>query len=181
MENNDIPQWRELLKSAIKREGNIPSSRWVQLATTNLNNEPRVRTVVFREWIGSNSMIIFTDGRSQKTKEININNNVEILWLFLRSKSQFRFRGKAEFIDNNDNYWKKLSNKSKEQWYWPHPGKKLERQSSKQMFNISNKPSNFLVIRVNIESTELLELTVPNHKRYSWEKNQNWSQIELNP
>ena len=35
-------------------------------------------------------MEIYTDKRSQKYHELDLNNNVEICWLFSRSKCQFR-------------------------------------------------------------------------------------------
>ena len=35
----------------------------------NKENEPRLRTVVFRGWHKDSSMIIFTDRRSEKSKE----------------------------------------------------------------------------------------------------------------
>ena len=95
MDKAGIPQWRQILKSAKKKEGHIPSSKWIQLATINKNQEPRLRTVVFREWIDNTSFIIFTDRRSEKVIEIKENKSVEILWLFSKSKSQFRFKGKA--------------------------------------------------------------------------------------
>ena len=126
MDKAGIPQWRQILKSAQKKEGHIPSSKWIQLATINENQEPRLRTVVFREWIDNTSFIIFTDRRSEKVIEIKENKSVEILWLFSKSKSQFRFKGKAEFINDNKNYWKNLSEKSKHKWFWPHPGKKRD-------------------------------------------------------
>ena len=45
-------------------------------------NEPRLRTVVFREWKNNTSMIIFTDKRTKKVRDKELNKSVEILWLF---------------------------------------------------------------------------------------------------
>ena len=149
MDKAGIPQWRQILKSAKKKEGHIPSSKWIQLATINENQEPRLRTVVFREWIDNTSFIIFTDRRSEKVIEIKENKSVEILWLFSKSKSQFRFKGKAEFINYNKNYWKKLSEKSKHKWFWPHPGKKRDGFSLNNISLKSSAPYNFLVIKIN--------------------------------
>ena len=94
MLNNNLPSWRKDLKTARKKEGKSSSNRWIQLATVSEKNEPRLRTVVFRGWYKDNSMIIFTDRRSEKIRHLKSNNNAEILWFFLKTKSQYRFKGK---------------------------------------------------------------------------------------
>ena len=48
MLDNNLPCWRQDLKSSRKKEGKLPSNRWIQLATVSEENEPRLRTVVFR-------------------------------------------------------------------------------------------------------------------------------------
>ena len=50
-------------------------------------------------------MEIYTDSRSQKYDELELNNKVEIRWLFSRSKCQFRLRGKSR-IDLGENKWR---------------------------------------------------------------------------
>ena len=50
MPDNNLPSWRQDLKSSRKKEGKSPSNRWIQLATVSEENEPRLRTVVFRGW-----------------------------------------------------------------------------------------------------------------------------------
>ena len=50
MLDNNLPSWRQDLKSSRKKEGKLPSNRWIQLATVSEENEPRLRTVVFRGW-----------------------------------------------------------------------------------------------------------------------------------
>ena len=79
---NNIPAWRQELKSARKKEGKSPTNRWIQLSTVNNNNKPRLRTVVFRGWQNESSMLIFTDSRSDKIEHLKYNSNAEVLWLF---------------------------------------------------------------------------------------------------
>ena len=50
MFENNLPGWRHDLKSYIRKEGESPSNRWVQLATGNDKKQPRLRTVVYRGW-----------------------------------------------------------------------------------------------------------------------------------
>ena len=94
MPDNNLPSWRQDLKSSRKKEGKSPSNRWIQLATVSEENEPRLRTVVFRGWHKDSSMIIFTDRRSEKIVHLKSNPNAEILWFFLKTNSQYRFKGK---------------------------------------------------------------------------------------
>ena len=128
MIENDIPIWRQELKSARKKEGKSPLNRWIQLATVNNKNEPRLRTVVFRGWHTDSSMLIFTDKRSEKIEHINMNCNAEILWLFLKSQTQFRFKGQIKELTENKVYWDSLSEKSKSTWFWQHPGKETKKE-----------------------------------------------------
>ena len=55
MLENNLPSWRQDLKSSRKKEGKIPSNRWVQLATVSNKNEPKLRTVVFRVCVKDSS------------------------------------------------------------------------------------------------------------------------------
>ena len=50
MLDKNLPSWRQDLKSSRKKEGKLTSNRWIQLATVSEENEPRLRTVVFRGW-----------------------------------------------------------------------------------------------------------------------------------
>ena len=103
MPDNNLPSWRQDLKSFREKEGKSPSNRWVQLATVHDKKEPRLRTVVFRGWKKESSMLIFTDKRNEKIKHLQSNPNAEILWLFFKSKAQFRFKGEIyELLDNTN-------------------------------------------------------------------------------
>ena len=110
-----MPPWLCHIITAQRKESKFDSSRWVQLATIGIDNTPRVRTVVFRGWSEAYEMQIYTDKRSQKYQELDFNNNVEVCWLFLRSKCQFRLRGTSRFDLEKDNllHWDQLSEKSK--------------------------------------------------------------------
>ncbi len=183
MLENNLPSWRQNLKSSRRKEGQSPSNRWVQLATVNDKNEPRLRTVVFRGWQKDSSMIIFTDRRSEKIEHLKCNPNAEILWFFLKSKMQFRFKGEINELINNGNYWNTLSDKSKSSWFWGSPGEKINTkfQSNHEIPHNLSKPENFVVLKFEIESVDLLKLEQPIHRRYLWKKNNTWKQIEINP
>tara|TARA_B100001250_G_C19578664_1_gene690974 strand:- start:337 stop:576 length:240 start_codon:yes stop_codon:yes gene_type:complete len=77
-----MPPWFSHICAAQKKESRLDSSRCIQLATIGIDSTPRVRTVVFRGWSNLYEMQIYTDKRSQKFKELDLNNNVEICWFF---------------------------------------------------------------------------------------------------
>ena len=183
MIENNLPSWRQDLKSFREKEGKSPSNRWVQLATVNDKNEPRLRTVVFRGWKTESSMLIYTDNRSEKIEHLKSNPNAEILWLFFKSKAQFRFKGELNELLDNTNYWDSLSEESKSTWFWEYPGKKIKPGLQPAQSNSTNfyKPKNFVVLRLEVYSVDLLKLVNPIHKRYLWEKKENWNRKEINP
>ena len=175
MLDNNLPSWRQDLKSSRKKEGKSPSNRWIQLATVSEENEPRLRTVVFRGWHKDSSMIIFTDRRSEKIGHLKSNPNAEILWFFLKTKSQYRFKGKIRELSDNKNYWDLLSEKSKSSWFWEYPGEKKtpKVESAHEILSNLPKSENFVVLNFKIDSVDLLKLEQPVHKRYLWEKIKN--------
>ena len=182
MNNMDLPLWRQKLKASQSREGKLTSNRWIQIANVSKNNQPRVRTVVFRGWLDNTTMLIYTDKRSEKYKDLESNKNIEVLWLFFKTKSQYRFKGKVSELEDNDKYWNNLFDKSKDQWYWPSPGQKIDRGNSiYPRNNTLSKPNNFSVLKIEIEEVDLLKLEQPFHKRYVWKKIDNWKCIEVNP
>ena len=183
MLDNNLPSWRQDLKSSRKKEGKSPSNRWIQLATVTEENEPRVRTVVFRGWHKDSSMIIFTDRRSEKIQHLQSNPNAEILWFFFKSKTQYRFKGKISELSNTKNYWNTLSEKSKSSWFWGSPGEKINTKFQSDYDKLSNppKPDNFVVLNFAIISVDILKLEQPIHKRYLWEKDFKWEKTEINP
>ena len=182
MNNSDLPLWRQSLKASQSKEGKQSSNRWIQLANISKKNQPRVRTVVFRGWLDNTTMLIYTDKRSEKYADLETNNNIEVLWLFYKTKSQYRFKGKVTELKNNDKYWDNLFERSKEQWFWPSPGKKIgQKDNLSSIDNKLSKPNNFSVLTININEVELLKLEKPLHKRYIWKKIDNWQCTEVNP
>jgi len=182
MNNMDLPSWRQRLKSSQSKEGKLASNRWIQLANVSKNNHPRVRTVVFRGWLDSSTMLIYTDKRSEKYIDLKSNNNIEVLWLFFKTKSQYRFKGKVYELEDNDKYWDNLFDRSKDQWFWPSPGKEIDKKDNpSSLDNTLLKPSNFSVLKIKINEVDLLKLEKPLHKRFIWKAINEWRCIEVNP
>ncbi len=180
-----MPPWLTQLRSVQRKESKLDSSRWLQLATIGIDNNPRVRTVVFRGWSKSYEMEIYTDKRSQKYHELNLNNNVEICWLFSRSKCQFRFRGTStiELDKYNLIHWEKLSEQSRLMWSWPTPGNQfnLEKTNDFSVKSIKELSNNFTVLKIKINHVDQLLLRKPVHTRRRWIRANDWKEESINP
>ena len=180
-----IPPWLSLLSSAKRKESKLGSSRLVQLATIGTDNKPRVRTVVFRGWSKSFQMLIYSDKRSQKFDELALNNNVEICWLFFKSKCQFRFRGKSTIDLRKEHllHWDQLSDKSKAMWNWPCPGEQfvLDQINDKSINAKQGISDNFAVLKIEIIEVDQLLLSNPVHIRRRWIRKNKWNEERINP
>ena len=179
-----MPPWLAQISSAQKKESKL-DNRFIQLATVGIDKTPRVRTVVFRGWSESYELIIFTDIRSQKYKELNLNNKVEICWLFSKAKCQFRLNGISRFDLGKDSkrYWEQLSENSKSTWSWPCPGDKFEfDQTNDSSINSRFDASdNFALIKVEITQVDQLHLHKPIHTRRMWVLKKGWTEERINP
>ena len=128
-------------------------------------------------------MALTLDRRSEKIGHLKSNPNAEILWFFLKTKSQYRFKGKIHELSDNKNYWDSLSYKSQSSWFWGTPGEKINPkvQSAQEILSNQPKSKNFVVLNFEIDSVDLLKLEQPVHKRYLWEKKKKWEKVEINP
>ncbi|CAO3674848.1 unnamed protein product [Rhizopus microsporus] len=106
--------WKSFLKSTLNQ--NIEkiglSASYASLATVRLDSTPAVRTVVMRGFVAehhkeetgltSDLLVITTDKRTEKIKEIENNPNVEINWYMSGTVSQFRIRGVVYIIKKGE-------------------------------------------------------------------------------
>ena len=182
---NIMPPWISNIISVQRKESNIYYSRWMQLATIGIDNTPRVRTVVFRGWSESYEMEIYTDKRSQKYFELELNNKVEICWLFSKAKCQFRLRGNAKIEIGKEKliHWNKLNDKSKSMWGWPTPGEHYNfDQLNDPSNNVKeNKYNNFTLLKIYITEVDQLLLDKPIHTRRRWKLKSEWIEERINP
>ena len=155
------------------------------MATVGLENTPRVRTVVFRGWTDSFEMVIFTDKRSQKVSELELNNNAAICWFFPKSKCQFRFRGisKMDIGKNAEFYWNQLDDHSKSMLSWPKPCDKFSLYKTEKEF-VNNKTydsHNFVLLKIKFNHVDQLLLHKPIHIRKQWKEKEKWIEERINP
>jgi hypothetical protein len=113
--------WRSRLEVSIAKTRKIRGSNYVQIATVDpQNNEPRVRTVVFRGFLSTlpddNSLAkisgtcgdlpcllkMCTDARSQKVSEHSYQSTAELVWWFPKTSEQYRIRGRLILIGGDE-------------------------------------------------------------------------------
>ena len=180
-----MPPWLSHIKSAQRKEPRNGYSRWIQLATIGIDNTPRVRTVVFRGWSKTYELEIYTDKRSQKYQELDLNNKVEICWFFTKSKCQFRLRGRSRFVLGKDKtrYWEQLTEGSKSMWSWPYPGEKFISNNNTEISETRNKlvSNNFSIIKIDVDYVDQLILKKPIHLRKRWILKDEWIEERINP
>ena len=86
-------------------------------------------------------------------------------------------------LKENMKYWDTLSDRAKSTWFWQHPGKDINSniQPSQIVSSDLNKPESFVVLEFKIYAVDLLKLINPIHKRYVWDKENDWEKVEINP
>lgn len=150
--------------------------RYFVLAT-NENGKPRQRTVVLRKTLLDASLVIYTDKRTQKIKDIQ--NNSEFSALFYDSKKllQLRIEGKAELITDKEQiatYWHTVQASSRKDYTTIiAPGTAIINPDE-----IEYKPEEnyFCPVKLIPKTIEYLRLQRPNHIRILFSKIDNdWS------
>lgn len=160
--------WSTALERAIKRNRRDAHNRYLQLATVRPDGTPAVRSLVFRELCEeSMELRMATDRRSAKVDEIGSNPAAEIAWYFSHSREQFRLRGALRLVgtDAQDQsarlaLWESLSEKAREQFYWPHPGKPVgEGEADQEATALKpGPPDDFLLLALAVRAVDHLSL-----------------------
>ena len=183
--SQSLPPWRVRLRGAREREGRQPTSRWLQLATVGLDGTPRVRTLVFRGWQGSDRLELYTDARSEKFEELLQQPRVEVCWLLTKAKQQYRLRGTwlPQEQTIHAERWTTLSPRGRALWGWPAPGQPLERDAAfpSELDDSTDCPQHFVVLQLQINRAELLDLSRHPHQRIRWSRDDDWQEHPLNP
>lgn len=159
--------WSEALRRAIRRNRRDAHNRYLQLATLREDGTPAVRTLVFREFCDlSLELRMVTDRRSAKVGEIRACPIGEISWYLTHTREQFRLRGRlrvegagATSQHARRKLWNGLSEKAREQFYWPCPGRPLDAQSVGSGAAPGDGPPDcFLLLALAVEEVDHLTL-----------------------
>jgi pyridoxamine 5'-phosphate oxidase len=190
--------WRSHLARSLHQHRNQPEARFLQLATIDLDQRPRNRTVVFRGILENSDRFrdclkIITDSRSQKIEQIKANPWAEVSWYFTKTRSQFRISGKLILIDHKyadlelqtarSAAWQALSESARMQFTWVHP-----REPRVDFLEIAppdpTQPlDTFCLLLLNPIEVDRLELRGTPQNRWIYLRDQqgNWTEQEVNP
>ncbi|MEM9273975.1 MAG: Npun_F5749 family FMN-dependent PPOX-type flavoprotein [Cyanobacteria bacterium P01_F01_bin.143] len=195
--DNNLPEWRSHLASALHRNRAKHHSRYFQLATVSPEGLPKNRTVVFRGFLQSSNRIqIITDSRSEKVSQIADQPGAEICWYFAKTKEQFRISGNLLLIDETNNNadllkarqiaWQKISDNARSQFGWPTPG--APRTNDLSLFDsaidsATEPVDNFCLLLFNPEKVDHLQLRTKPQNRclYQLQSNGDWTIQLINP
>ena len=160
------------------------------LATISNESAPDLRTVVSRHVESSlESIIIHSDKRAAKNRQIHHNPNVSLLYYSVPQKLQIRFTGQATVIDNGDENTRRFLESSPHAqicYAYPNaPGTSITNPTKeglnpeinvKQIDAIKDiAHSNFSHIKTTIQTIDLLWLNRKGHVRVFGEKhNSDW-------
>jgi PPOX class probable FMN-dependent enzyme len=186
-----LPAWHESLRSSLKVHQEESGAFYVQLAT--MVNNASNRTVVFRGFFrNTSSLMIATDCRSNKVKELKAHPNGTLCWYFSKTREQYRISGTVRIIDavcrdRRDaeariDLWAQLSEGIREQFHWPEPcGVPPESLSIPR--SLENPPSPFCLLVLNPEHVDYLNLGFRPHRRiiHKLQPDGSWFEREVNP
>ncbi|CAI5760438.1 unnamed protein product [Candida verbasci] len=101
-----VSTFDQLINSELKHNNSLPFITF-QFSTIDVKSGyPKNRTVVFRGWLfnnkSSNVIIFTTDKRMEKYSELKLNDKFEACFWLGCCKKQFRFRGKARILDEEN-------------------------------------------------------------------------------
>lgn len=191
-----LAPWRSPIARALHRNRSLAYARYLQLATVRPDGKPANRTLVFRGFLDDTNQLKFvTDDRSEKIHQIKSCPWGEACWYFEKTREQFRLSGRLTLIGDNHPHdrfrdarkeqWQELSDASRLQFVWPHPGQPRKHDES---FTIdppeSNAPpSNFCLLLLEPINVDQLELRGDPQNRWIYIRDDqlNWSTKEVNP
>ncbi|GGW76882.1 pyridoxamine 5'-phosphate oxidase family protein [Alteromonas halophila] len=160
-----MPAWLQQLTKSLHKTRSQPESRYFQLATVDSHGAPKCRTVVFRGLVDETALSIISDTRSQKWPELEKASRAEICWYFTKTREQYRFTTHCrrfsasqggEFVQQ---YWCKLSDAGKKQFFWGEPGETRDPSYPlKSHGDFSVPPPHFGVMLFDVDKVDYLNL-----------------------
>lgn len=190
-----LAPWRSPLSRALHRNRSRAYSRYPQLATIRPDGRPANRTVVFRGFVpDTNRLTFITDIRSEKIQQLAVNAAAELCWYFTQTREQFRLGGNMEVITPlasdqsvhsiHQQTWENLSDKSRQQFAWPYPGKPRVQEGFEDItLDFKTPLDTFAVLTLTPDSVDHLELKGdPQDRHQYWLRTDgSWEVRSVNP
>ncbi|WP_103070726.1 pyridoxamine 5'-phosphate oxidase family protein [Aquimarina sediminis] len=148
--------------------------RHFTLATSDIDGNPRMRTVVLRKIDEMLNLTIYTDKRSKKITHISKDNSVSLLFSDTERSLQVSLLAKAEIITNDkilQSMWRQVPKKLKKE-YTSQVLLEKETKNTASIDYLERKHS-FSVITLSPYHIEYLRLKRPDHTRVLFKKENN--------
>ncbi|MDB9755279.1 pyridoxamine 5'-phosphate oxidase family protein [Winogradskyella sp.] len=170
---------RELISGPSKKRHPF---RYFVLATDS-NGKPKQRTVVLRKVLPDLSLVFYTDSRTDKLKDLKLNNQFSALFYHPKKLMQIRIEGHAALITDKDQiatYWHTVQEASKKDY-----SKTLAPSTTinnPDVVDYTTENHYFCPVKLIPNNIEYLRLKRPNHLRIAFsKKNDDWSGTFLVP
>jgi len=161
---------REIINGYAKRRHPF---RYFWLATLS-NGSVRQRTVVLRKLVDDFSLLVYTDARSQKVKDIQQDPRVSAIFYHPKKLLQLQFQATTELITEPNElkgYWGNIPEASRRDYTTSaSPGTPI---SNLDAVSYNEDQPNFCIIKLVPHTIEYLELRRPNHLRILFQKKEN--------
>lgn len=187
----DVPSWEVLLCRAMDAHVHLPSSSFCQLATVTPDGLPAVRTVRFRFVLPGSRLVLSTDLRSEKVRQLASTPVAELCWYFAESQEQFRFHGSAavvgadatgELAAARARSWRDRSAVSRQGFTWPPPGEPLAGPAAFAAPEPADPPPPFGLIVLSPSRVDYLDLRPHPQVRAVFERvGEGWVERRVNP
>jgi len=182
-----------LVSVALATADEDPTVRFAQLATVSSDGASYNRTVVVRAFdADTGELRIVTDARSQKVAHLRADPRAALCWYLTSARQQFRFRGAVTLVDvahpsSQDarrSAWATLSDRTRQQFYWPAPGTRPVDESPKVDVSPGRAlPDTFVLLRFYPDFVDHLVLASTPHRRtfYRLDDAGHWHRQPVNP
>lgn len=156
--------------------------RYFTLSTIH-NNSPRQRTVVLRKLLDDFTVLFYTDKRSTKIEDLELNNSVSALFYHPKKLLQVQVSGKVKFITDQaelSNFYKNIPENSRKDYITSKsPGSNISNPDNIEYLTDENY---FVAVKIIPDTIEILQLKRPNHIRIKYTKQDNsWNEQFLVP
>lgn len=158
------------------------------LATAGLDGRARGRCVVVRAVeADSGRIIITTDARSEKCRQLARQSGSELVFWLANRKVQWRVAGSAR-VDRTERellqrLWKERSDASRATFSWPTPGAPRVPDAEFLLSASADTPvaPDFSLLILEAEEIERLDVSFAPHRRTRWMKETEFAPIDINP
>ena len=108
-------------------------------------------------------LTVFTDHASKKYKQLQVHPQCALLFWDSRKKMQIQVNGKANFVDETDSYWDKLSDRQKREYAInPISGTNIENAKG---YDYDSEEARFAVLIIQFLNLDILVLDSEGHRR----------------